>query len=76
MAITYNRYRVRRTELYVDNHLAFCSDVNDIPVNDNMMMNAWGDYEHYLQYQVWYLKSFVQPGLTLPFLYSDATWIY
>jgi murein DD-endopeptidase MepM/ murein hydrolase activator NlpD len=72
MAITYNRYGVRRTELYVDNYLTFCSDVNDIPVNDNMMMNAWGDYEHYLQYQVWYLKSFVQPGLTLPFLYSDA----
>lgn len=72
MEITYNRYGVRKTELLVDDHTVFSSDVNNIPVQDNMMVNAWGDYEHFLRYNVWYMRSYIQPGVTLPCLKADA----
>ena len=32
------------------------------------MMNSWGDYDHFMQSRVWFLKSFVEPGNRLPFL--------
>ncbi len=63
MESTYNRYGVKKTELYVDGHLVFCSDVDMIPAEANMAVNSWGDYEHYLRYGVWYMKSFVDPGI-------------
>ena len=72
MEITYNRYGVRKTEFFVDGHLVFSSDVGCVPVEDNMMVNAWGDYEHFLRYNVWYMRSFILPGVTLPCLWADA----
>lgn len=72
MEQTYNHYGVRKTELLVDGKLAFRSDVDNIPVYDAMMVNAWGDYEHYLRYNVWYMKSFVQPGITLPIFTTNT----
>lgn len=71
MEITYNRYGVRETILTVDGREVFHSNVTDIPVNDNRMVNSWGDYEHYCRYGVWYLKSFIEPGNTLPILWAD-----
>ena len=72
MEITYNRYGVRKTELLVDDSLVFRSDVNNIPVNMNMQVNAWGDYDHLLRSNVWYMRSFILPGVTLPVLWGDA----
>ena len=67
----YNHYGVRRTELFVDDHLVFSSDVDDIPVHQNLQVNAWGDYLHYLHSNVWYMRSFLLPGLTLPIVKAD-----
>ncbi len=72
MEITYNRYGVRKTELLVDGKPVFRSDVNGIPPTMNMMVNSWGDYEHFLRYNVWYMKSFVMPGNKLPILWADG----
>lgn len=72
MEITYNRYGVRKTELFVDDRNVFSSDVNNIPVQGNLMVNAWGDYEHFLRYNVWYMRSYIRPGVTLPCLKADA----
>ena len=70
MEITYNRYGMRHTQLLVDGKEVFNSNVNDIPTTDNMMVNSWGDYEHYLRYNVWYMKSFIKPGNLLPILHA------
>lgn len=71
MEITYNRYGIRHTKLTVDGRVVFESDVSGIPVQDNLMVNSWGDYEHYCRYGVWYMKSFVEPGNRLPVLHAD-----
>lgn len=72
MEITYNRYGVRETRLEVDGHEVFHSVVDGIPVQSNRMVNSWGDYDHFLRYNVWYMKSFTDPGNTLPILSTDA----
>lgn len=72
MEITYNRYGVRETVLEVDGHEVFHSVVDGIPIQSNRMVNSWGDYEHYMRYNVWYMKSFIEPGNTLPILKANA----
>ncbi len=67
-----NYYGIRRTVLYVDDQEVFRSDVNGIPVNCNRMVNSWGDYDEYRKEKHWYMKSFVEPGNTLPVLHADA----
>ena len=66
MEATYNNYGVRKTQLFVDGKLVFQSDANNIPPRDNLQVNYWGDYQHYIRSNVWYLRSFVLPGITLP----------
>lgn len=72
MEATYNHYGIRRMQLFVDDREVFSSDVSGIPVNQNMQVNAWGDYDHYLRSHVWYMKAFVEPGVFLPILKTDA----
>ena len=66
-----NNFGIRKTELYVDGHLMFSSDVNNISVDDNLQVNAWGDYDHYRKSHVWYMRSFALPGMTLPICSTD-----
>lgn len=61
---------IRHTKLTVDGQLVFESDVDSIPENCNRMVNSWGDYAHYCRTNVWYMKSFVEPGNRLPILYA------
>ena len=72
MEATYNRYGVKRTELRVDGHSIFSSTVERIPNGQTVQVNAWGDEEHFRRMGVWYLRSFVPPGLTLPFFTTNA----
>ncbi|MCH3995674.1 MAG: M23 family metallopeptidase [Prevotella sp.] len=66
MEATYNNYGVRLTQLFVDGKLVFQSDANNIPINGNLQVNYWGDYQHYIRSNVWYMRSFLLPGITLP----------
>lgn len=59
---------VRHTMLSVDGHVIFESNVDSIPFECNRMVNSWGDYDHYNRTNVWYLKSYAEPGNTLPIL--------
>lgn len=61
---------VRRTRLTVDGRLVFESDVDSIPASCNRMVNSWGDYGHYCRYRTWYMKSFIEPGNSLPILHA------
>lgn len=68
---TYNRYGVRETVLTVDGREVFRSCVDNIAVQSNRMVNSWGDYDHYYRTGVWYMRSFIPPGLRLPMLKAD-----
>lgn len=66
-----NRYGIRHTALYVDGEEVFSSDVDDIPMSANKMVNVWGDYDYYALNQQWFMRSFLLPGNKLPFLKAD-----
>ena len=68
---TYNHYGIRYTRLLVDGREVFRSDVSRIPMSLNRMVNVWGDYEHYRHSNVWYMKSYLEPGCRLPILWAD-----
>ena len=65
---SYNHYGVHETVLTVDGREVFRAVVDSIPVRLNRMVNAWGDYDHWLHHRNWYLKSYAGPGNRLPFL--------
>ena len=73
MEITYNRYGVKKTELLVDGKTVFKSNVNRIPYERTVQVNAWGDHEHFLRYNVWYMHSFLYPGMGLQMLSADKS---
>ena len=68
---TYNHYGIRYTTLLVDGQIVFRSDVSRVPMSLNRMVNVWGDYLHYRHSNVWYMKSFLEPGCRLPILWAD-----
>ena len=69
---TYHHYGVREQILQMDGQEIFRAVVNRVPVGMNRLVNSWGDYDHWLRHRVWFLRSFVEPGNTLPFLYSGS----
>lgn len=71
MEDTYHHYGIRRTELTVDGETVFYSDVDNIPVEHNRMVNSWGDYDHWRRHRTWYMKSFADPGNRLHILHTD-----
>lgn len=71
MDSVYNNLGVRYIQLYCDGKLVFSSNVNEIPANNNPMINVWGDFEHYQRSHIWFLKSFIEPSNRLPILWAD-----
>ena len=67
---TYNHYGIRHTILMVDGREVFRSDVDGIPVSCQPEVNDWGDYDHWRRTRIWYMKSFVEPGMRLPVLHT------
>ena len=66
-----NHFGIHETLLYVDGQVAFHSIVDNIPTTLNRMVNSWGDYDHWLRYKTWYMKSYIEPGNTLSCLQAD-----
>ena len=71
MQNSHNHYGIRKTQLLVDGREVFSSDVNGIPYSMNRMVNSWGDYNRYYHDSKWYLKTYIEPGNTLPILHAD-----
>ena len=69
---TYHHYGIRETILMLDGHVIFRAQVDNIPVNQNRLVNSWGDYDYWLHHRTWYMRSYIEPGNTLPILYADA----
>ena len=70
MQNSHNHYGIRETILKVDSQTVFSATVDKIPLACNTLVNSWGDYDYWQKTHVWFLKSFVEPGNTLPFLYT------
>ena len=68
---SYNRYGIRHTALLVDGNEVFSSEIDNIPVSENKMVNVWGDYDYFAKNQQWFLRSFILPGNRLSFLKAD-----
>lgn len=68
---TYNHYGIRHTALLVDGREVFRSDVDGIPVSCQPEVNSWGDYNHWRHNRIWYMKSYVEPGMRLPILHTS-----
>ena len=66
-----NHYGIRETFLLVDGREVFHSIVDRVPTALNRMVNSWGYYDHFRRHRNWYMKSFVEPGNTLPILRAD-----
>lgn len=77
MEDTFHHYGIRHTRLTIDGEVVFESDVDSIPAQMNRQVNSWGDYLHWRHQNVWYMKSFVEPGCQLPlFKTNDTRGIY
>lgn len=63
-----NHFGIRETIMKVDGEEQFRAVVNKLPAGSNLMVNYWGDYDHWKRHRVWYMKSYIEPGLNLPIL--------
>ena len=66
MDSVYNNYGIRYTKLYCDGKLVFASDMDNFPTSCHRMVNSWGDYDHFLSTRIWFMKSYIEPGNTIP----------
>ena len=66
----HNHYGIRHTQLLVDGREVFCADVDSVPVSCQPEVNVWGDYDHWRQTKVWYMKSYREPDMRLPILHT------
>jgi len=69
---SYGRLGIRGTTLTVDGKVVFSSDVGRIPQRFNRYVNSWGDYKHFCRTGVWFMKSFAEPGNTLPVIHTGS----
>ena len=68
---SYHRYGIRCTMLLVDGEEVFRSDVDNIPVAENKMVNVWGDYDYFVKNEQWFMKSFLTPANKLSILKAN-----
>lgn len=68
---SYNHYGIHETLLYADGQMVFHSVVDDIPPQQNGMVNSWGCYDYWMSHRTWYMKSYREPGNTLGCLRTD-----
>ncbi|MDR0422811.1 MAG: M23 family metallopeptidase [Proteiniphilum sp.] len=62
-----NVYGVKHVRLFVDDRQVFGSSISRFPFAKTRMLNAFVDFEYWRRSRLFYMKSFVVPGNTLPF---------
>jgi hypothetical protein len=62
-----NIYGIKYVRLYVDEQLVFRSTIHRFPFSKTRMLNSFIDFEELRNRNSFYMKSFVEPGNTLPF---------
>lgn len=71
MSGTHNIYGVKHIRLYQDGTLIFTSSINTFGFDHSRMLNSFVDFEDWRLNRSFFMKSFVDPGNTLPFYDSD-----
>lgn len=61
-----NIYGVKFVRLFVDDELIFSSTLRRFSFADTRMLNSFTDFEDWKERRSFYMKSFVEPGNTLP----------
>lgn len=67
MSNTQNIYGVKIVRLFVDDKLIFKSDIKSFSFVETRMLNSFVDFEDWRKRKSFFMKSFVDPGNTLPF---------
>lgn len=62
-----NTYGVKYIRLYVDDNQVFSSTVNRFSFDKTRMLNSFIDFEDWRKNRSFYMRSFIEPGNTLPF---------
>ena len=62
-----NIYGIKHVRLFVDEQLVFRSTIHRFPFSKTRMLNSFVDFEEVRNRNSYYMKSFVEPGNTLPF---------
>lgn len=70
MNVQSNIYGVKHIRLYVDDMQIFSSTVNRYPFDKTRMLNSFVDFEDWKTTRSFFMKSFIEPGNTLPFYKS------
>ena len=65
-----NIYGVKYIRLFVDNDQVFSSTINRFSFDNTRMLNSFIDFEDWKLRRSFYMKSFIEPGNTLPFYSS------
>ncbi len=67
-----NIYGIKYVRLYVDDEPVFSSTIRRFSFEDTRMLNSFTDFEDWKTRRSFYMKSFVEPGNTLPFFESKS----
>jgi len=67
MTGTANIYGVKKIRLYVDKSLVFTSSIDSYGFDHTRMLNSFIDFADWRNNRSFFMKSFVEPGNTLPF---------
>lgn len=67
MTKTANIYGVKIVRLFVDDKLVFKSDIKSFSFGDTRMLNSFVDFSDWRNRKSFFMKSFIEPGNTLPF---------
>lgn len=70
MTGTQNIYGVKKISLYVDGNLIFKSVIDKFGFDQTRMLNTFIDFADWRNNKSFYMKSFIEPGNTLPFYES------
>lgn len=66
MTGTNNIYGVKTVRLFCNEEEIFKSDITTVDFADTRMINTMTDYDYWVNKRVFYEKSFIEPGNTLP----------
>lgn len=66
-----NIYGVKHIRLFVDDRQIFSSTINRFSFADTRMLNTFIDFEDWRKRQSFFIKSFIEPGNTLPFYEAE-----
>jgi hypothetical protein len=62
-----NIYGVKHVRLFVDDEKVFSSSIERFPFDKRRILNTFIDYEDWRQNRSLFMRSFIEPGNTLPF---------